>query len=368
MNDKPPYGKWTGVLLGFLVSGSAHFLSGKRAAGLLWYFGLFALSVTALAFMVVPGTVSYATGMAVLLAGCVLWLVMLGQSFTPVRRIGAAGWVAVVALFLVLGNAQVFLIHQFLTTYNMGTGSMNPILLGPGATAMRVDSPDRPGFCQWISTGNRFREIKVSEGGVLSEPTHGVIPKFGVGSRTYELPIYARPSKKPGEAVAAGETLWSGVVSTGDRVMVEKISYHFVNPKRGDILAFRTAGIANIPKPEIWVKRVAGLPGERIRIEPPYLIVNDRRVTEPAIFQSIASRTGGYAGFKLATPSGYTGARLVSPTDEMVLGKDEYFVLGDNTENSLDSRYWGPVLNKNIVGKVARVYWPFNRINALDGK
>ena len=368
MNDKPPYGKWAGVLLGLLLSGSAHYLSGKRVAGLIWYCGIFALSVIALALVMVPGTVPYATSLAMLLGGFVLWLLMLWQSFTPVRRIGGAGWVAVVVLFLVLGNAQIFLIHLFLTTYRIGTSSMKPILLGPSATAMRADSPDRPGFYQWISTGKRYREIKVADGGVLSGPPQGWASKFSVGSKAYEFPVYARPWKKPGETVFPGETLWSGVVSTGDRVMVEKVSYHFINPKRGDLLVFWTDHIANFPKPEIFVKRIAGLPGERIRIEPPYLIVNDRRVTTPAIFQTIASKTGGYAGFKLATSSGYPGAHLVNPTDEILLGKDEYFVLGDNTENSLDSRHWGPVLKKNIVGKAVRVYWPFTRINALDGE
>ena len=121
-------------------------------------------------------------------------------------------------------------------------------------------------------------------------------------------------------------------------------------------------------KGEVFVKRIAGLPGERIRIEPPYLIVDGKKVTQPAIFQTIASKADGHAGFLLAVQTSYTTTHLAKPTDEVMLGKDEYFVLGDNTENSLDSRYWGPVPKRNIIGKAVRVYWPFTRINALDGQ
>jgi signal peptidase I len=175
------------------------------------------------------------------------------------------------------------------------------------------------------------------------------------------LPRFAHPLKQPGDQVSAGDILWSGIVVSGDHLFVERLSYRFGKPKRGDIVVFRTAGIESLPPNTFYIKRVAGLPGERIRIEPPFLIVNDQKVTNPEIFSTISSESDGYAGFEL-------GGRLSTPTDEFTLGPDEYFVLGDNTRNSADSRYWGPVPEKNIVGRATRIYWPFTRINALEGK
>jgi signal peptidase I len=157
-----------------------------------------------------------------------------------------------------------------------------------------------------------------------------------------------------------------------DRVLVERLSYRFSNPKRGDLVVFSTEGIEMLPKKVCWVYRIVGLPGERIRIEPPFLIVNNQKVTDPPIFSMISSETAGYVGFQLPPSYIYMGdhsARvsiLSKPTDEITLGEGEYFVLGDNSSNSFDGRYWGPLPKKNIIGKVARIFWPLNRINILD--
>ncbi|MCA1808980.1 MAG: S26 family signal peptidase [Lentisphaerae bacterium] len=68
-----------------------------------------------------------------------------------------------------------------------------------------------------------------------------------------------------------------------------------------------------------------------------------------------------YAGFQIA-------GHFSSADDELTLGPDECFVLGDNTRNSRDSRYWNNVPGKNIIGRATRIYWPFTRINGLEGR
>jgi signal peptidase I len=96
---------------------------------------------------------------------------------------------------------------------------------------------------------------------------------------------------------------------------------------------------------------VAGLPGERIRIEPPWLVVDDERVTDPPIFATIAAKEQGYTGFLSAV---HTGGDANSPSDEVTLGEDEYFLLGDKAGSAYDSRYWGPISRKKIVGLVTQ--------------
>jgi signal peptidase I len=281
MNEKPPYHKWVGVVLGWLLDGSAHFLSGKRAAGLKWYFGLFACSLTGVALAATPGTIPFIVGVAFVLASVVLRVVMLKQSYRPVRRIGFLGWLAVIILSAVLNSGLRVVVRQFVHTFKVPAGSMQPTII-------------------------------------------------------------AR-----------------------DHLVVERVSYRFSRPSRGDIVVFRTKGIVTLPPDTFYMKRIAGLPGERIRIEPPFLIVNDQRVTQPEIFNTISSASDGYAGFQLTGP---VSGLLSKPADEVTLGPDEYFVLGDNTRNSRDSRYWGAVPEANIIGKVTRIYWPLTRINALKEK
>ncbi len=283
MNEKPPYRKWVGVLLGFLLTGSAHFLSGKRSAGLKWFFGLFVCGLVGVASLGSAGTVPYILGVALGFTSLALWSVMLKQSYRPVRRIGFLGWLAVIALTVVLSNAQTILLGQFVKPFKVPTGTMSPTIL------------------------------------------------------------------------------------PGDHLFVERLSYRFGKPKRGDIVIFRTEGVGAL-KPKFYIRRVAGIPGERIRIEPPFLIVNDQKVTEPEIFLTIANKSDGYSGFQLADQMGSFGGFVTQPTSEVLLGPIDYFVLGDNTEHSLDSRHFGAVAEKSIFGKATRIYWPFNRSDQSLGK
>jgi len=137
---------------------------------------------------------------------------------------------------------------------------------------------------------------------------------------------------------------------------VDKLSYPFREPRRGDIVVFRTTGLAfpGIPRNQIFVKRVAGLPGEKVSIHPPFLRIDGTNVIRPEVFEKIASGSAGYSGFAGA-------GRMAADGDEIVLGNDEYLVLGDNTGNSLDGRYFGPVKRKDILGRVAWIYSPPDR-------
>jgi signal peptidase I len=154
---------------------------------------------------------------------------------------------------------------------------------------------------------------------------------------------------------AAGRQLF------GDHLVVNKLSYRFSQPQRGDVIAFRTEGLALVQQDAIFLKRIVGLPGETVGIEPPYLIVNGAKVMEPAIFRRIAESQNGYSGFCL--PSKYMSIKsvLTSSKDRITLGPDDYLVLSDNTRNSLDGRYFGPIKRSAILGKAFYIYAPADR-------
>lgn len=152
-----------------------------------------------------------------------------------------------------------------------------------------------------------------------------------------------------------------------DRIYAERLSYLWREPRRGEIVVFKTDAIPAIRKAQWYVKRIVGVPGDRIAIDPPYLIVNGQRVVDPPIFARISSCQDGYAGFLTALAS-YPGAVLTTPQKELVLREKEFFVLGDNSTNSFDSRYWGPVPRQNITHRAVAIYWPINRLQLLKGK
>ena len=132
-----------------------------------------------------------------------------------------------------------------------------------------------------------------------------------------------------------------------DRVLANRFIYHFRKPERGDIVVFETPPAARAPEPNgcgaggTFVKRLIGLPGDRVGLRGGFVYINGKKLAESYI---PPSRRGRETRRPRTIPAG------------------EYFMMGDNRIASCDSRKWGTVPRENLVGPVFAVYWPPNRI------
>jgi signal peptidase I len=127
-------------------------------------------------------------------------------------------------------------------------------------------------------------------------------------------------------------------LNEGELLVVYKLAYRFGEPHRGDIIVFHH----NRQPPEDYIKRIIGLPGDRVRVEGGQVYVNDIPLYEPYI----------------AEPPAYSGEWVVPP--------DSLFVLGDNRNRSSDSRIWGFVPMSDVVGRAVLIYWPPGKIRLLS--
>ncbi len=126
-------------------------------------------------------------------------------------------------------------------------------------------------------------------------------------------------------------------IKRGDYLTTQGFTYLLRKPARGDLIVFRTAGIKGIGRDEIYMQRLVGLPGDRLEIIGGKLLVNG----EPVSFYTPAG-----------DPVRYANVALLSVGHDYVVPQGTYFALGDNSANSFDSRYWGPIPAANITGRV----------------
>lgn len=163
---------------------------------------------------------------------------------------------------------------------------------------------------------------------------------------------------RTGRHVKAGERALSFDILTGDQLFVDRMSYHFVRPKVGSGFVFRTKNIPGIGMDQYYIKRLVGGPGDRLEIREPELRRNGARITGAGAFKANAGRTDRYGGY--FNPPEYVQGYL-RPGEVITVPADSYFAMGDNSANSQDSRYWGYIPAKDVVGRPLVVYFPFTR-------
>jgi signal peptidase I len=129
-----------------------------------------------------------------------------------------------------------------------------------------------------------------------------------------------------------------------DRVLANRFIYHFRRPHRGDIIVFKTPpqAVQRCGAGGTFVKRLIGLPGETWEERNGFVYIDGKKLIEPYIKPDRRDIATSYP------------ARKIPPGN--------YFMMGDNRTQSCDSREWGPVPRKNLIGEVFAVYWPPNRI------
>ena len=137
-----------------------------------------------------------------------------------------------------------------------------------------------------------------------------------------------------------------------DRVLANRFIYHFRDPKRFEIVVFKTPPAAQVQCSsgtgggggETFVKRLVGLPGDRWREQNGFIYINGEKLDEPYVKED---------------------RRDSETIPEKTVPKDQYLMLGDNRQFSEDSRCWGVIHRSQIIGRAFAIYWPPTRIQGL---
>jgi len=278
----------------------------------------------------------------------------------------------VVAIALAVGFQA-----YFLKPFKIPTGSMQPTVYGMTGHPMDGSLPDPlTRAVNFVRLGWSYLDLKAPEEEQVLGLIEGtklnfftfteVVTTAGTHSIFAPRDVVARDfGVRPGRVYQAGETIVHGYVQAGDQVFVDRMSYQFMNPKRSNVFVFTTSGIRRIemsldPKQgsEFYIKRLAGVPGDTLRIDSPKLYLNGALASQSP-FERVMSCENGYRGY--SNPSPNMGAQyLTSPDETFTVPNHAFFALGDNSYNSSDSRYWGIVPEQNVIGRGFFVYWPFS--------
>jgi signal peptidase I len=286
--------------------------------------------------------------------------------------------IIVVALTVAFGIRALYL-----QPFKIPTSSMQPTLFGIHYVDKKVVPSIPQPFNYALYSTLRAELITQREGGI--EGFYPPLTKWlmfpwsalEIGGIKYELPgtmqkvmeyCFSPLPRTSRPILPTDYPLCNGWLSQGDHLFVDRFSYHFAEPKRGDIVIFTTEGLKDdasgsplIKVGFYYVKRLIGMSEDTLKIIDNIIYVktkNSRKFVPITTFNITAinriySDKGGYQGH-------FDVGRLAAGK-EVKVPENSYFMLGDNSSFSADSRYWGFVPKRNIVGKALFVFWPFSR-------
>ncbi len=263
----------------------------------------------------------------------------------------------------------------FLQPFKIPTGSMQPTLNGVIGKPLSGPIPSLPQrLWETVWNGRSYLDVVARQDDVIVQLQSVPFLWFSTSTlvvmesgQTYKVGcppqnLVTDFGVHAGKLVRAGQPVVRGVVQTGDQVFVDKFTYHFRKPQRADVFVFTTDGINGITEDprsggltQFYIKRLGAVGGDHVRIEAPNLYINGELAEEWPL-KRVMSAKNGYRGYGNIGP-----LLLQTPDQPFDVPPHSYLALGDNSYNSSDSRFWGPVPEKNAVGRGLVVYWPFGQ-------
>ena len=321
-----------------------------------------------------------------------------------------AAWRENVEVLLVALAVAMGIRTFFLQPFKIPTGSMQPTLYGVTSDYL-LNKPDfkistgwehvkewfegvsyvhvvaqADGEIEKISPMTRFLIFNIKQslwiGGI--EHVMWFPPDYGEPPYAGADPFVYRAHLERGHVYHKGDDVANLRVAAGDHLFVDRVTYNFRKPTRGEIIVFETKGILNLdamgnnlmPQDQFYIKRMVVKPGERVQIgDDRHLLINGQRLdASMPHFENVygfnpsqpphESEYSGHVNGTVAREYNlYPNLAPNFPDAETIYTNpdDFYMVMGDNTCNSSDSRTWGSFPAKNVIGKSFFVYWPITR-------
>jgi signal peptidase I len=260
-----------------------------------------------------------------------------------------------VFVFVIVMFMKMFLVE----IYKIPTGSMTPTLLGGTVAETDLNKDGLEDLVYWDPQG----------GGLIMD--HGLL-FINDGRRKLRDPLAALSAGENARLVQAGKAH-----NVYDKILVNKLVYWFKEPKRGEVVVFKVPNPPFLPETPIYIKRLVGEPGDTLSFvddpatggELAQLALDGRPVEAPDFFKDWRYRPTVNTIFNNWIDLPFVKYEQVSPRirrlKEIRVPEDMVFMLGDNTDSSLDSRYWGGVPTENLKGRAFFRVWPPYRFGRI---